>query len=87
MKKINVYYVNEGLDGVVVAKSLKQAIKKLAPYYASKTHKVKQVAADMVKEIKKDWKDSNSQTWSCEESKVSKKGKHRRSKLLGWYEW
>ena len=26
MKKLNKYYINDGVDGVVVAKSLKQAI-------------------------------------------------------------
>lgn len=40
MKKINVYEFNDGLDGIVVAKSLKQAAKKINAFYKCKSNDI-----------------------------------------------
>lgn len=81
MKKIKVYEINEGLDGVVVAKSMKHAVKKLAPYYGYKVHEI-------IKDIKKsdeDYKyDADFELTRID--RVAKKGEHRKSRVLGWCE-
>lgn len=82
MKKVTIYEINDGLDGVVVAKSLKQAIKKLVPYYG---YSVK----DVIDDIKASEEDlfSHSYDWTLTgDTKVAKKGRYRKSKILGWCE-
>lgn len=79
MKKLKIYEINEGLDGVIAAKSLKHAAKLLSPWYGYKPH---ELIASM-NEIDKTG-------WHCGEfevtrvKKVIKKGIFRKSKVLGW---
>lgn len=40
MKKLKKYWINDGLDGIILAKSLKQAIKILSPYYGYTPHEI-----------------------------------------------
>ncbi|MDT8718186.1 hypothetical protein IAI10_16085 [Clostridium sp. 19966] len=82
MKKIKVFVINDGLDGIIVAKSIKQAIKKIAPFYYP--YKVN----DFISSIKKCQKDSSYDgDWTLTNvRKVAKKGKYRKTKVLGWCE-
>lgn len=81
MKKIKVYEINEGLDGVVVAKSLKHAIKKLAPCYGYKVHEI----IEDIKKSDEDCKhDGDFQLTGL--NKVAKKDEHTKSRVLGWCE-
>ncbi len=81
MKKLTMYKINDGLDGVILAKSLKQAIKMLAPYYG---YTVKDFI-DSIKKCDKDY--SYDDDWILTNvDKVAKKGRNRRSKMLGWTE-
>ncbi|MCR3759181.1 hypothetical protein KYB31_09285 [Clostridium felsineum] len=81
MKKLKKYEINDGLDGVILAKSLKQAIKILAPYHGYPVH-------DFMLSIKKcekghcwdgDWCLTNIK-------QIPKKGRNKRVRMIGWYE-
>lgn len=79
MKSLNVYELNDGLDGVIVAKSIKQAIKIIAPYYG---YTVNSILSD-VKNYEKDrW--CNCSFAITDIYKMPKKKSCRKSKLLGW---
>jgi hypothetical protein len=82
-KKIREFRFNEGLDGCVLAKSLKHATKLLLAtgYYEGYT--VKEVI-----EHCKDWDRNGYKAkltdWEAEYRRHIKKGKYRKSKVLGW---
>ena len=80
MKKLNEYSFNEGLDGVIIAKSLKQAVKKLVKVYDDYT--VEEVIKDCA-DYDKNSIDSKGD-WSVSVWPVAKKGENRKSKFLGW---
>jgi hypothetical protein len=81
MKKIKYFELNDCLDGVVIAKSLKHAIKLIAPYYDYSVYEI-------IQEIKKDELDKfgDSSFGLTYEAKVAKKKNNRRSCVLGWLE-
>lgn len=82
MKKLTCYEINDGFDGVVVAKSLKQAIKMLSKY--NKPYKI----SEIMKSIKKCQIDYDcTELWALTcELKVPKKGKYKKSRIIGWCE-
>lgn len=86
MKKLKEYEVNDGLDGVILAKGLKQAVKILAPYYAGGYGYTE---AEILNDIKKSEKDP----YNCDYTfsltsvhHVAKKGKNRKPRMIGWCE-
>lgn len=84
MKKIKVYHFNDGIDGVVVAKSLKHASKKLLStgYYDYSVDEI-------MKHCKDWWKNEYNATltdWVADIYKYPKKGNYKKSKVIGWYE-
>ena len=80
MKKLNEYNFNEGLDGVIIAKSLKQAVKKLLEVCDGYT--IEEVIKDCA-DYDKNSIDSKGD-WSVSIWPVPKKGKNRKSKFWGW---
>ena len=82
MKKLNVYEINDGLDGVIVAKSLKQAIKMLSKYNTLYT------VSEIMKSIKKFQIDyCCNELWALTYNfKVPKKGKYKKPRIIGWRE-
>lgn len=77
MKRLKEYYINDGLNGIILAKSLKQAIKMLAPYYGYKPHEI-------LDDIKKP------QSCDFELTEVihmAKKGTFKKSRIIGWCEF
>jgi hypothetical protein len=81
LKKLNVYEINDGLDGVILAKSLKQAIKLLAPHYGYPV-------CYFLNEIKKTEK---GHCWDGDfavtgKRKVIKRGKYKCVRVIGWCE-
>ncbi len=71
MKKINVFYFNDGDDGVIVAKSLKQAYKIM----------IKNEIFDSINEIE-EWIETND--IDCEVEKQAKKMEFKKPEFLGW---
>ena len=81
MKKLNVYEINDGIDGVILAKSLKQAMKKLAPYCGDSVSEI----LNSIKQREKDEYDFYD--WSLTGAyKVIKRGNNKKVKILGWCE-
>lgn len=81
MKKIKEYYFNDGMDGVVVAKNLKQAVKKISKHYEINPNV-------LLKDIKTGIKieEYSDEVWLVEELLILKKGHCKRSRVLGWCE-
>lgn len=81
MKKLTIYEINDGLDGVILAKSLKQAMKILAPYY-------KYPVKNFINSIKNCEKNYRSESdWILTNiNKVPKKKEYKKPRMLGWYE-
>lgn len=85
MKKIKEYRINEGLDGVIIAKGLKHTVKQLIAtgYYEGYT-------VQEVMEHCKDW-DKNGYNakltdWSADVRRHCKKGIFKKSRVVGWCE-
>jgi len=75
MKRLKKYYINDGLDGIILAKSLKQAIKILTNFgycYPSL----------FLKEIKKE----NGFFKLTNVKHLPKKGINKKPRFVGWYE-
>lgn len=82
MKKLNIYEINDGIDGVILAKSIKQAVKMLIKYY--EPYKVHDLMFS-IKKCKENWRYDGS--WALTGVyKKPKKGRYRRPKVLGWRE-
>jgi hypothetical protein len=81
MKTLKYFELNDCLDGVIIAKSLKHAIKLIAPYYSYSVHEILQ-------EIKKNENDKlgDSSFGITYEAKIAKNKKYRKSRVLGWIE-
>ena len=75
MKKINVYEFNDGLDGVVTAKSFKHACKILAREYGI-SH------VEMMNNFKGDPECID--TWFYDDNKISKSKMYRKSYVVGY---
>lgn len=82
MKKINYYSINDGMGGIILAKNLKQAIKKVAWLYKPDT--VKEIM-NIIKESEKIDSYENVE-YVCDKYKIAKKGENKKSKLIGFYE-
>lgn len=82
MKKINKYYLNEGMGGVILAKSLKQAMKKVVHVYRPDTVKT---LVDHYKEYER-YDEQISSEYFLEVDKVAKKGENKKSMLIGFSE-
>jgi hypothetical protein len=81
MKKIKYFELNDCLDGVIIAKSLKHAIKLIAPYYGYSVHEILQE----IKRYENDrWSDSSFGV--TYEARVAKKKGNKKSCILGWSE-
>ena len=80
MKKIYRFEFNEGVDGIVIAKSFKQAAKKIAKEYD--TYSYMEIMVECSNEYVEgiDFKGS----WSVDCYKVPKKKKYSKSKVIGW---
>lgn len=74
MKKITYYEFNDGIDGLMVAKSLKQAIKLIACKYCKHT-----TANVIVREIKK----GRCNFILTDSMPFAKKGIYKKTKLFG----
>jgi glutamine amidotransferase-like uncharacterized protein len=82
MKKLKIYYINDGLDGVVLAKSVKHAIRILSKYTEPYT---KSEIMYGIKRNKNQW--DKSTEWDLTNIvKVPKKGRYRKARMLGWCE-
>ncbi|MDU4725911.1 hypothetical protein [Clostridium sp.] len=78
MKKLNKYYINDGVDGVVVAKSLKQAINLIYPYYYNSYPK-----GEILEQCKNPkWEND----WLIKDVIKVSKNKYKKSAVLGWLE-
>lgn len=88
MKRLNVYEINGGTDGIIVAKSLKQAVKKIVKF--NKPWK----ASPIVKCIKEE-NENYIKTGECSPNyafvltfkyPVPKKNEYKKSRIIGWCE-
>lgn len=76
MKKIYRYHFNDGLDGVVDAKSLKHGAKKIAKVYGMSVYEI-------MDSVRKYWNDEKYEDFACDVSEIPKK-KNIKSKIIGW---
>ena len=79
MKKLNVYEINDGIDGVIIAKNLKQAMKKLSAYCG-------EPVSELLKSIKEYEEEENiNSCWVLTgEYKELKRGLNKKAKIKGW---
>ena len=80
MKKLNLYEINDGLDGLIIAKSLKQAAKKLSFFNSTPVHL-------LMEELQSEDTENYDSTYilTCI-SKRAKKKEFKKSMFLGWCE-
>lgn len=79
MKKMKLFYINDGTDGIVVAKSLKHACNLVGSVY--------QIKSNVIEDgIKRSWRNGFlEEDWSADMFIVPKKGKYKKARILGWY--
>lgn len=84
-RPIKIYYVNDGYDGVVCAKNIKQVSRLLsAPFaYGGKYGYTK---SQILKSLKSDDDSSECCFFITKVYTVSKKGKYSKPRILGWIE-
>lgn len=84
-RSIKIYYINDGYDGVVCAKNIKQVAALLsAPWaYGGNGGYTK---AEILRSLKTDGEYGNYEFQITKVKKVKKKGQYSKAKMLGWIE-